>query len=58
MAVVINEFEVVTAPSGGQEGDPSGPPPPSPPPDPARAQEELERALRQLHARAARVHAS
>jgi hypothetical protein len=57
MPVVVNEFEVVpeAAPpsengAGGQQQPPS--------PDPTKAEEELERSLRRLQARAIRLHAS
>lgn len=55
MAVVVNEFEVVSAPPPQQQTQAPAVKPP--PPDPALAEEELERALRNLHARAARLHA-
>jgi hypothetical protein len=58
--VVINEFEVVTAPAGrreshgaAEEGEPK-----AAAPDPAKAREEVERSLRELGRRAARLHAS
>ena len=54
MAVVVNEFEVVNPPAP-QERMPAPPEPAAP--DPAKAEEELERTLRHLHARAARLHA-
>ena len=58
MPVVVNEFEVVPGappnPTAASAPDQQQPPPP----DPTKAEEELERTLRRLHARATRLHAS
>ena len=59
MAVVVDEFEVVPGAPASQ-GPAAGPDAQSQgqPPDPIKAEEELERSLRRLHGRAARLHAS
>lgn len=55
MAVVVNEFEVVSAPPPREAEPPAAPA--SSAPDPAKAEDELARMLRHLHQRAARLHA-
>jgi hypothetical protein len=58
MPVVVNEFEVVPGtPATPPQNAPAGTPT-EPPPDPAKAEAELERALRHLHIRTARLHAT
>lgn len=58
MPVLVNEFEVVNPPPppAGQDQQPA--PDAAATPDPIKAEEELERNLRHLHARAARLHAT
>jgi hypothetical protein len=59
MAVVVNEFEVVNAPPA-QAGAPGGPTEQQhqQAPDPIKAEEDLERALRNLRIRTSRIHAT
>lgn len=56
MAVVINDFEVVTAPPQGQPQQ-AQPPQGQGQPAPAKQAAELEKLIRRRHERAARVRA-